>query len=447
MEPVAFFGMRGTGDFTVTGQRPENWREMILRMYPNGSAPLTAMLAMLKSEKTDDPRYHWFEQELPDQHGSVTGVYTNADLAGGHAYAVACAAGDTLYIKMSAADAAKFNPSHQVLLRGSTDLKADINVKVTAVTLNGASSYLTATALEIDDNGTTLVAAGCDTALVIGSIFSEGAGAPSSLMYDPNERNNQCQIFRTALDQTRTAMRTRLRTGDQVKEAKRQALEMHSIEMERSYILGIASTRTGSNGKPERTTSGIRSYLAFNRANHSTDSAAKWAQDGEDWLEANMEKLFRYGNADKICYCGSGALLGIQKLAKAGATIFLNPGAAAYGIKVITWTTPFGQLHLKTHPLFTLEPTLRFSMMVLDPPHLVYRYVDDTKYLPNRQAPDIDGEKSEYLTEAGLEVHFEKAHAWWDGVGLDGGQNVPNAASDLDTADLVTTTAALSNEF
>lgn len=50
-----FLGMRGTGDW-VTDQRPKNWRETILFLYPNGTAPLTAIMSKMKSEKTDDPQ-------------------------------------------------------------------------------------------------------------------------------------------------------------------------------------------------------------------------------------------------------------------------------------------------------------------------------------------------------------------------------------------------------
>lgn len=49
-----FLGMRGTGDWVVD-QRPKNWREQILYLYPNGMAPLTALLSKMKSEKVDDP--------------------------------------------------------------------------------------------------------------------------------------------------------------------------------------------------------------------------------------------------------------------------------------------------------------------------------------------------------------------------------------------------------
>jgi hypothetical protein len=52
----SFLGMRGNGDW-VTDQRPKNWRETILFLYPNGSMPLTAIMSKMKSEKTDDPSF------------------------------------------------------------------------------------------------------------------------------------------------------------------------------------------------------------------------------------------------------------------------------------------------------------------------------------------------------------------------------------------------------
>ncbi len=57
MSDVGFLGMRGTGDWQ-TDQRPKNWREGILRLYPNGMAPLTAIMSMLGSEKTDDAEFN-----------------------------------------------------------------------------------------------------------------------------------------------------------------------------------------------------------------------------------------------------------------------------------------------------------------------------------------------------------------------------------------------------
>ncbi len=63
---MAFLGMRGTGDWAAN-ERPENWRQGILRLYPNGMAPLTAILSKMKNSSTDDPVFHWWTKSLASQ--------------------------------------------------------------------------------------------------------------------------------------------------------------------------------------------------------------------------------------------------------------------------------------------------------------------------------------------------------------------------------------------
>ena len=55
---MAVMGLRGTGDWG-TDERPKNFREMILWRDPNGSAPLTALMAKMGKETTDDPEFSW----------------------------------------------------------------------------------------------------------------------------------------------------------------------------------------------------------------------------------------------------------------------------------------------------------------------------------------------------------------------------------------------------
>lgn len=55
---MGFLGMRGTGDW-VTAQRPKNYREFLLFLYPNGQLPLTAMMSKMKSESVDDPEFRF----------------------------------------------------------------------------------------------------------------------------------------------------------------------------------------------------------------------------------------------------------------------------------------------------------------------------------------------------------------------------------------------------
>lgn len=432
---MAFLGMRGTGDW-ATDQRPKNWRETILYRYPNGMAPLTAIMSKMSSEKVDDPEFNWWTKSLPSQSATVTGVYTDAGLT--VAYVSSGVAGDTIYAKMSAADVANFRAGHQVLLRDASDPNVDCNAKVTDVVVNGASSYIVCLLLEDDDNSSTHDLSDCDVALINGNINSEGAGMPDAISYDPTKWYNYTQIFRTPLEMTRTAMKTRLRTGEQYKEAKRECLELHSIEMEKAFLFGVPSECTGANGKPERTTlglipairggyNGVTTGGLVNDYSLSADPAFAgdpWITSGELWLDTMLEQIFRYGSQEKLCFAGSGALLGINRLIKAGGSFDYTAQTVDYGINVTKWTTAFGVINIMTHPLFSFEATTRNSMVIFEPKDLKFRYIDDTMYKADDRMTkggwtNRDGIKEEYLTEGGLEYHHPDGWGLLTGVGID----------------------------
>ncbi|MFA5380299.1 MAG: DUF5309 family protein [Dehalococcoidia bacterium] len=432
---MAFLGMRGNGDW-VADQRPKSYRESILYLYPNGMVPLTAILAKLKSESVDDPEFNWWTKTLPTQSAAITGVYT--DVALSSAYTSGGVVGSVLYIKMAAASVAEFRIGHQVLLRDASDFTVDVNAKVIGKSTNGASSYIQVSLLEADDNSSySHDLSDADRVIIIGNVNEEGAAMPSAIAYDPVKLYNYTQIFRTPLSITRTARKTKLRTGDQYKEAKREALELHSIEMERAFLFGQMLETTGADGKPERTTQGILNCLRANvpanvddfMLNTAYDGKA-WLDDGggEDWLDAYLEVCFRYGSGDKLALCGSGALLGLNKLAKAGSHFTLTPTTKSYGINVVDWVTPFGTISLKTHPLFSMETSLQKSMLILEPSNLRYRYIDDTSFYgegqakqsgPGTNAGRRDGTVEEFLTEAGLEMHHPATMMFLNGVGGD----------------------------
>jgi len=425
-----FLGMRGTNDWTAD-QRPNSWRDQILYLYPDGDAPLTAMLSKLKSEKTDSPEFYWWTKTLSSVGVDVLGIYTDAVMT--VAYAGGGATGNTVYVNLSAADVVRFRPGHQVLFRYSSDSTLDLVGKVTSRNENGANSSIGVLLLEDDDNSTQgKDLSDVDRLLVIGNINSEGAEMPQSVAQDPIKMYNFTQIWRTPLELTRTALRTRLRTGEQYQQAKAEALEQHSIEMEMSMLFGIRTERTGDNGKPERTTMGlipgVRSGAPGNILDYRLDSdysADTWITSGEVWLDDAFRRLSLYGSMDrKVCFCGAGALHGIMRLAKNGGQINLQPGDMGYGIKTMEWITPFGSLQLKTHPLFNHEETLQNAMLFFEPKNLNQQVIDDTDFYGDGEKQNtghnrIDGIKEEYLTELGLEYHFPETMGILYGVGQD----------------------------
>jgi hypothetical protein len=259
---------------------------------------------------------------------------------------------------------------------------------------------------------------------------------PDAIALNPTEVYNKTQIFRTPLSMTRTALKTRLRTDEQYQKAKSEALEMHSWEMELAYIWGIMTQNIGDNGKPERTTRGIvnfiRQYAPANCDDYTLNAAyagQTWVAGGETWFKAMLEQIFRYGANEKLCLCGSGFLLGIDALAMAGGQVNLQPAQKTYGMQIMTWLTPFGTIHMKTHPLFSYDATTRNMGVILEPKEISYKYIDDTTFYSEKRDDKthtsgygqrrIDGINEEFLTEAGLEFGLPQKCAVLNGVGLD----------------------------
>lgn len=431
---AGFLGMRGTGNW-VTDQRPLSWRNMILRLYPNGMAPLTAIMGQTKGERVPDPQFHWWTKSLPAQAGAVTGVYTDAALS--IAYAAGAVAGDVLYIKMAAALVSELRVGHQVLLRDASDLTVDVSGKVVARNSNGASSYVGVKLLEDDDNSTSGDLSDCDRIMVTGNINAEGALIPDAIAYDPTKWYNYTQIFRTPLDITRTARRTTLRTGDAYTEAKRETLELHSIEMEKAFLFGVPTENNGDNGQPERTTLGLIPAIRGGYTGHggsagtesdfpsdSSYSGQTWLQGGEDWLDTQLGTIFTYGKQEKLAFCGQGALLAINKVIKNGGDYTFTPRTMDYGIKVTEWVTPIGTINIVTHPLFSYETTMTNTMVIYEPENFKFRYVDDTMFVEDPAKKNTgwthrDGTKEEYITEGGIEYHHPVGWGYLTGFGTD----------------------------
>lgn len=422
-------GTRSTGG-AFTNQIPESWREGVLMLDPNGMAPLFGLTSKMSSQKLDSTTHHWFTQILENQRAAVTGIYSDASLQ--TAYTTGGVAGSVLYFKAAQDDAKHFRIGHQVLARDASDPDVDVNGKVIAVNFAGANSYVGVKLLEADDNSSSHDLSDCDTLLVIGSINPEHGARPSAISYDPTEWYNYTQIFRTSLEISRTMSQTRTRTGNEYNRLKTQAMKRHAMEIERAFFFGTRTSGTGTNGHPERTMMGVIPFIktgaSTNVVNYTLDtdySGKTWLESGKTWFDAKLEVLFRYGMTNKLAFCGSGALLGIQKLAEEFGTMNLTPGASMFGIKVTNWTTVFGTVRLLTHPLFSFEETTRNSILLMNSENLKYLYLQDTKFKADKGGADdsddsgIDGKQEEFITECSLELHHPITMMYMNGVGSD----------------------------
>lgn len=390
---MAIQGLRDTSGF-VTDQRPKNWREAVLLLYPNGKAPLTALTNLMKSKSTDDPEFNWWEKHFPSQRVLLSANITTTSET----------------VLNVTEGALQYRAGHVLRIEDTEELvqvMADPTSDQALTVMRGFAGTTPAT-LDVS-------AAGKNPYIhAVANVNEEGSLAPTGINYDPTKRFNYTQIARNTLEMTRTASRTRLRTGDQVKEARRECLELHSIELEKGFFFGRRYEGT-KNGKPVRMTSGFINWIhSDNIVNNSGNPVTM------DMLEGWLERMFRYGSSEKLAFGGNLALLAIQKAVRKNSHVQIMSGIKEFGMNVSRLTCPFGELVIKTHPLFnqltggTTNAARYYGvnswLVVMDQQELVYRYLDDTKYEKDLAPTGMDGLKSGYLTEAGLEVHHPLSH-------------------------------------
>jgi len=402
---------------TRTDERPLNWRQGILMRFPNGHAPITALTSKMKKKVTDDPQFYWWEREVSNVR-LVLGANLGTD-----------ATAKTVVADPYGAGGGEQTKPGDVLLVEMTGELLVCTAAGTSTTITASRSFGAVAATDVDYDGHEVN----PNLLIIGSIFEEGADTPESVRYRATKITNYTQIFRNSLKATRTAMQTRLRTVDEVKDAKQQALLYHSISMEHGFLFGEKVENTGGS-EVKRMTGGIIQHIASANKVEINAAAAAGTPAGMGWdeMEDIFLEAFRFGSQEKIGFIGNRALLAVQRMIrKADAvSIELTPSTKEYGMDVRRLFTPYGTLVLKTHPLFNQNQSVLagegvqsyFGMdswlLILDMADLTYRPLrnSDTQYLPDRQANGVDGLTSEYLTETGLEINHGKHHYLAKGI-------------------------------
>ena len=430
-------------------KRPESWRDMILRLSPAGETPLYVITGKMKKEKPTDPIFHWETASMPNPRATVYGIYTAANL--GTSVSTTQAQYATVYIKVTVAEKAHFRVGHQVLLRNSDKMTYDINAKVTDIgSFDATYGYVAVELLQADTAITTptatsylrtMASSTVGVMMVCGNINAEGGYSPSPVNYRNQYWENYCQIFRTPLELTGTALETKLKNQNLYQEEKAQKLMQHSMEFELAMLFGYKTKRNNTeSGKEERTTQGIVNYLRESASANVSDfrianAGSQWKAAGKDWLETQLKNVNSYVPGSyasarryiKMIFTGFGALGGIQKMVENTSNVSYNiqPGMGQFGFNVRKLITPYGEFELIAHPLFNHETTNSYSMLCIDPSQMVYQALRDTFFKPDPNkdkggGSGYDGLQEEWLTEAGLELHHPLTMGYWTSVGLDG---------------------------
>jgi hypothetical protein len=388
-----FAGLRGTGSFG-TDERPKSFREMILWLNPNGSAPLYALTAKGKTEPVDDPEFAWWEETNTIVRLNVTPaiastVTTTIVVTSG---ALALNVGDVLQ-QEAATEAVLYTPE----LMRVTAIASDTSFTVQ----RGVAG---STPINIPDNAKLTR---------VGNAQSEGNTSIAANSSNPTKYINYCQIFKTPYQITKTALATKFRTGDPKKNEQKRKSFIHSEKIEQAMFWGRAfETTDASNGNlPLRFTGGLRSYI-------TTNNTIFGVAVTEDTFLAAVYPVFDYeaggsGN-ERIMFMGNSAMNVLNKLARGSNRINFDQVVDFYGMKLSRWIIPQGTLYIKSHPLMNVHPYYTKSAFVVNPMGVKVRPLRgrDTKLETNIQPNDADYIKDQWITEVGFEFEFERTFAY-----------------------------------
>lgn len=357
-------------DSNIQGSRVGDFASGLLQTEQTGTAPLLGLSAGMNSADATDVVVTWFEENNLAGRVLVTDDNSSSDTTLTLNDAGEVTAGSIFMVELS---------GEYIYVEGVTGLVATV-VRGFAGTTPAAI------------NGAAAGAPGYVGIQRIGTAYEEGSGKPTSIANLGFPRFNYMQLFRNSWDVTGTAKAIQHHTGDVVAKNKRDAASLHAVDMERSMIFGRKAIGT-QNGKPFRTMDGIIPQLSSNIS--PAGATTKWAAI-DLFLEQVFARNIKGQPNERIAFCGNQALRVMNGIVKLDGTMQIEAGETSFGIKVMKWITPFGDISLMTHPMFSESPLWTKDMLVLHPGAMRTRYLRRTMEDNN----DTDGSR------AGVDADF-----------------------------------------
>jgi len=456
-------GLPSSDKFAAEGDRFYNHRREIMRYFPQGGASLTGLLSMIETEPVNDSIYIWYEDRYVSPtvtcRGTAaltstapsTGDADDGTTAGTGAKAIAT----DFYLKVSST--VDLKTGHLLRLEST-----GMTMRVIAVT-RGVSDATLLGYVKVNLQRAYTIASATEYASgvlvrVVGTAMGEGASATgigATSFKRPFPVQNTTQIVYDKFEFPGSVLDMGLKydkTGPYRKKSQDTLIE-HMTGIERSLFWGKRATTsrasfdTSQESLTTRTFSGILEFLELwdagatgiaidgaTYAPYSQHAAVTLDTDDNKRIITNSsgvmtKKLFdtyiercgRYHHNrtnEKLVICGSGALMVANEMFQRNSQFQVRYGEKAYGLSLMTYTSPFGDFHFVTHPLWNEDATLRHWMMMLDIWSFRIRPLAnrDTRLLKNQQPRGADFRRDAYRTELGLECWQPEGNLLWKNI-------------------------------
>jgi len=317
-----------------------SFSDTILRLFPNGSAPLFALASKAGKKVAKSSTHGYFSKTMT----FVTTTSTAGDTNVATSLTVGSTTGMTANMVL-----------HNVRTRENYRIVSVTDA--TTVVVTRAFGRVTAAALNA-----------ADKILQVGTAFAEGSLRPASRQLATTYIANYTQIFRNAWGLTDTARASLSEIGySNVSESRRDCSLFHSVDMESAILFGQAKMDT-TTAQPTHSTQGIIDAI-YQYAPGNVNAAGGTTTYPQ--LVALVEEFFNYStdignNGERIGFVDRKAMQVMTDIGRLSGQIQIMTSETGFGMKFTSFRFYQGTINLVQHPLMNgLDPT-GGNMLVVD---------------------------------------------------------------------------------
>lgn len=377
-----------TGVFNTTQNtsilNADSFAASILRLFPNGSAPMFALSSQSGKSKALSSTHGYF---------SKTMAFIKQTLGAG--------------VLIGATNIVV--PSSVGMVPGMVLFNARTreNVRVTAVvdatniTVTRAFGRVAAAAMNV-----------ADTLIQVGTAFEEGSARPSARRISTVYVGNYTQIFRNAWALTDTARASMAKAGySNIAESRKDCVMFHSVDIESAIIWGQPLMDT-TGSTPMHSTQGVIDAMEQYSPGNTNVAAATTSYDQ---LVTLVEPAFAYSTdmsnpKERVAFCDATALKVLNDVGRKSGQVQIMQGQTAFGMKYTSFNFYKGTINLLEHPL--LNGLSQAGMaLIMDMPALKLAYLEgrdakvDAYGVDGKQVQNgVDSVGGDILTEAAVEL-------------------------------------------
>lgn len=383
---------RGTAISSAEGRLIVDAEDKIFLLEPNKHPLVSLMTSVgktydgkawkgmsLMKSGTGNPEFKWFEDFYGGRYAKNSGTYA----ASGALTITVTGAGSSSAFIFTVGDIIKNART------GENMLVATIASSTTVTVAAAGRSF-----------GSTSAAAGADGdgLFIVGNVNEENAGARNVNTTRSTPQTNYTQIFKTSIAVSGTEKEADLYGGKDLPYLRAKKGTEHALDIERAFWFGEKKYDTaGTQGQPRRATGGVLEFITGGNSYVQNQGGILTAPD----LNTFLREGFTYGDDTKYFICGGVVLQAINEFAR--GQINMRPNEKSYGMQISEYVTAFGKINIVHNPLF-VEDYAGYGFL-LDMECFKYRFMNnrDTKLMTNIQAPDVDGQIDQYMSEVGLQ--------------------------------------------